>query len=74
MLTSKNTTFNGSLFVNSEAATRFVGVETSPGVIPNLDSESQLALYTKGGKVLTVNFIDCLKKLDFLQTTSKIGN
>ena len=48
------------------------GVEMSLGVVSNLDSESRLALHVKRGKTFNYQFTDCLKKCDFLWTTSNI--
>ena len=42
-------------------------------VVSDLDDESQLALHTKWGKILYVNFINYLEKRDFLQKTLNIG-
>ena len=41
-------------------------------MISNLDSESQLALHAKRVRTFNCQFIDCLKKCEFLQTTSNI--
>ena len=48
------------------------GIKTSPGVVLDLDYKSQLALHTKQGKVLTINFTGCFKKCDLWQTISNI--
>ena len=37
------------------------------------DSESQLALHAKRGKLKLTFFIACLEKCEFLQTTQNIG-
>ena len=47
-------------------------VKTSPRVVLVLDSESQLVLQVKRGKVELAVFTIILKKLFFLQTTSNI--
>ena len=42
-------------------------------MVSDPDSKSQSAMHAKLDKVLTVNFIDCLEKYNFLQTTLNIG-
>ena len=48
------------------------GVETSPRVVSIPDSKYQLVLHVKRGKVKLIFFTFCLKKCNFLQTTSNI--
>ena len=50
------------------------GIETSPGVVSDLDFEFRLALHTKWGKVKLAILTVSLKKCDFLQTTQNISN